>query len=420
MLINPPHWMNSGIWNCQNAGLGLASIASFLQEVGWDVTIHEMEVMRFDWEAVTNAIHKRIPDIVGITGTSLGRDSILRTAKIAKKAIRGCKVIVGGAHASALPEDLRVVKEIDLVITGQADHKALACLFKNNTGIWRMDGNRYEIDMNKLPMPAYDIIDPPIGSRYYRGNDPIMARPETVIMWSRGCPHHCIFCSKAVHGRYFPFLKNPQKVCDEIEYLQDKFGIKTFFVYDDELIGLSKKHNEWMESICQEIIDRGIVANFKGQGRCSKRFVNDKTLSMMREAGFKAMMMGCESGSLKVLKAMRKGTTPDDIRFTLPKLMDNGIDVFGFWMIGNVEETEEDAMKTYELVSEMLPYMKEKQVTILNPLPASYLWDMAIEKGWLKYDETIWSRMHQKTPMLEMPWMTHEQIVKWRDILVSL
>ena len=98
------------------------------------------------------------------------------------------------------------------------------------------------------------------------------------------------------------------------------------------------------------------------------------------------MMMGCESGSLKVLKAMRKGTTPDDIRFTLPKLMDNGIDVFGFWMIGNVEETEEDAMKTYELMSEMLPYMKQKQVTILNPLPASYLWDMAIEKGWLKYD----------------------------------
>jgi len=412
--------MNSGIWNCQNAGLGLPSIAPFLQEAGYEVTVHDMEVMRFNWELVSRSILNREPDIVGIGGTSLARDSIIQTARVVKEINPKIRVIVGGAHASAIPEDLlnNCNGNIDLVIKGQADVPTLANDFIDSH-IKFLEISPI-IDMNKLPMPAYDIIDPPIGSRYYKGNDPIMQRPETVVMWSRGCPHHCIFCSKAVHGRYYPLLKNPQKICDELEYLQDNYGIKTFFVYDDELMGLSKKHNEWMESVCKEIIDRGIKANLKGQGRCSTRFVNDKTLSMMREAGFKAMMMGCESGSLKVLKAMRKGTTPDDIRFTLPKLAEHGIDVYGFWIIGNVEETEEDAMKTYELMSEMLPYMKQKQVTILNPLPASYLWDMAIEKGWMKYDETIWSKMHQKEPILEMPWMTHEQIVKWRDILVGL
>ena len=238
-------------------------------------------------------------------------------------------------------------------------------------------------------------------------------------------------CSKAAIGKGPTRRRGRESIVKELNYLNDRFKINSIFVYDDELIGMSESQNEWLYNVAHEINETSrLDIHFKGQGRCSEKFISRGVLAEMKLAGFFAMMMGCESGSENVKKRIKKGTSNDDIRITLTALNDIGLDVYGFWMVGMPEETPEEASKTEELIYEMAPLMKWLQVTVFSPLPGSELWDEALDMGWLCGDtEGIEERCNhalesmstnfQTMPLLDMPWMSKESILKWQRKLFS-
>jgi radical SAM superfamily enzyme YgiQ (UPF0313 family) len=219
--------------------------------------------------------------------------------------------------------------------------------------------------------------------------------------------------------RKYPRLRSPENIVKELQMLTDKYGINSVFVYDDELIGVGDKHNEWLIDVSTEIYGSDMdFIHFKGQGRCSEKFINDKVCKNLADAGFFAMMMGCESGSDEVKRAVKKGTTNEDIKHTLKLLHDNGIKVYGFWMIGLPTETREEAKKTEKLIEEMTPYMDWIQISVFSPLPGSDFWDTAIENGYMKNFSAVAN--FQQFPMLDMPWMTPDEIMKWKKKLFSV
>jgi radical SAM superfamily enzyme YgiQ (UPF0313 family) len=228
-----------------------------------------------------------------------------------------------------------------------------------------------------------------------------------------------------------PRLRNPEKIADELKYLKEKFDINSIFVYDDELIGMSENSNKWLIDICNEIGIRDIHHGmwFKGQGRCSEKYINEDVLDHMRGIGFFAMMMGCESGSEEVKKIIKKGTSNEDIRYTLNTLS-KWVDIYGFWMIGMPGETSAEARKTEELIYELAPRMKWIQVTIFSPLPGSDFWDEALDNGWLNghiigseerfvFSIENVSKNFQMNAVLDMPWMNNNDIKKWQTKLYS-
>ena len=407
LLVNPPMWQFIGGRLNFNPNLGLLYIASILRE-NHEVKIVDFEALGYTLQQSLVYIKSFNPDVVGITGTTYAFPSMQWIGRRVKPL--GIKVMVGGPHATAKPEETLRRTHADLLIKYEAEEVIEESLDK--TGI--IEGKR--TDVKKLPLPAWDLLEPPIYSKNYVGNAPRYTQPESIIMWSRGCPHRCKFCANPVFRHQPTRFRKPESIIDELKIMHEKYRINSFFVYDDELIGQSPKQNKWLIEVCQEIIDSGLKIEMKCQGRCSP-FVTPELIKIMKEAGFKAVMLGCESGSQKVLNAIQKGTTPEWIEQTVKIIHDEGIDVWGFWMVQNLEETPEEARKTEELIKKVKSYMKFRQVTIATPWPGSDLYEIATKNNWI-FDTNL-SHWIASQPVMNTPWMSANEAVYWRNRLLN-
>jgi radical SAM superfamily enzyme YgiQ (UPF0313 family) len=415
LLINTPIWKETGFQSNYNPGMGLLYIGAVLREKGCEVRIIDAEAMKWWTEDILSEISIWNPSHIGISCLSNGFDIAISLVLNIKLKYPNIWVCLGGVGPSCEPERAFHESGADSICVGEGE------LIVDK--VFSEKGIHYGIspeDLDALPMPAYDLMEPTIGGPKWMGNLP---RPEingpikeTVVMWSRGCPHACTFCSKATIPRKYPRLRSPKNIVKELQMLRDKFGINSVFVYDDELIGMGDKHNEWLIDVLTEIYGSDMDSvYFKGQGRCSEKFINDKVCKNLVDAGFFAMMMGCESGSDEVKRAIKKGTTNEDIRHTLKLLRDNGVKVYGFWMIGIPTETRDEAKKTEKLIEELSPYMDWIQITIFSPLPGSDFWKTAIDNGYLKDYRA--AANFQTDSVLDMPWMTKDEILKWQHKL---
>lgn len=437
LLLQPPVWKTSGFKNPSNTGLGLLYIGAVLRKAGHEVRIIDTQAACMWYEDIMKVIEEWKPTHIGI-GTMISniKSGIILSGMIKEKH-PDIWITFGGAGVSCFPDYTFKKSKCDSVVVGEGELVAERAF--NERGI--IQGIQPE-NLDNLPNPAFDLLEPMVGSDLWPGQPPrpypfSMKMNEVSLMWSRGCPHTCIFCSKASVKRGPTRMRSPKNIIDEIEYLHTKFGVNSFTLVDDELMGMSEAHNKWITSVLEEIKKwnyeggRKIPkAFFKGLGRCSKKWVTEEIVRAFKEAGFYHMSMGCESGSDRIKKVIKKNLTNEDILSTLPLIHNAGITMETFWMIGIIEETEDDARATARLVAKVSKYSEIFQCLPFTAFPGSELFDMAIENGWLlpgvkpeDRDEAIIDamdgRMGDQT-LLVMPWMSPPLIKLWQDKLYHL
>jgi len=313
---------------------------------------------------------------------------------------------------SVYPEKALKETRADCAVSGEGEYAVEEALKYHGVIV-----NQTRTDVDTLLRPAWDLLYPTINSGIFRGNAPLYDLPETAVQWERGCPHGCYFCSHPVHGNKPTWMREPESIVEEVVHLKDVWGIKTCFVYDDEMIGLSGRQRMWLLSVLDLLRKTGVKMTFKTQGRCNVELVDKELLQEMKKAGFKALMLGCESGSPKVLRANHKGTTVDDIRHTLRLCHEVGIETYTFWMVGNIEETDEDAMLTEALLKELKPYITFKQVTICTPWAGSVTHKRAYEEGWVFENDL--SQFLANKPVMNTPWISAQEQLIWQRRLVQ-
>src|SRR3990172_12487158 len=110
LLIAPPWWDVYGKVNIKKVPwgsppTGLACIASYLEKHGKSVRLLDSTFCQGGWDEVINIIKEENADFVGITSTTPEIINAQKVAKIVKENNPAAKVVLGGIHASALPED---------------------------------------------------------------------------------------------------------------------------------------------------------------------------------------------------------------------------------------------------------------------------------------------------------------------------
>ena len=409
LLLNPPVWCFAGVQLNFNPGLGLPMLAAMLKG-RYEVAVMDFEALRFDIPQTFEVIKQNKPDIIGITATSVGFPGMVRISRMVKSKL-GTKVLIGGCHVSVDPEEALKITGADVAVVGEGE-SVIDLAIEKGYGVIR---NRVLEDFAKLPWPARETMIPSI-EKGYIGNAPRYAMPETSVSWTRGCPHHCAFCSHAVFGNRPMKFRDPEDIVKELIHLKYARGINSIFVYDDELIGLSKAQAQWLEEVLDKIIHANLDLTFKTQVRCNKEVIKRHTVEKMKEAGFKGLMIGCESGSQKVLDANNKGTTPEDIEYTVKLIHDVGIETFTFWMVGNLEETPEETEKTADLIRKLKPHITHKQVTICTPWAGSKIHKLAVEGNWILNNDP--TQFLADRPQMKTPWMTPEEMEEGRNKLL--
>jgi anaerobic magnesium-protoporphyrin IX monomethyl ester cyclase len=232
-------------------------------------------------------------------------------------------------------------------------------------------------DLDKLPMPAWDLIDMnayrAIWMKYHGYFSLNMAT-------TRGCPYKCNWCAKPIYGNRYN-TRSPEHVINEIAFLLARYKPDHFWMCDD-IFGLKPG---WVQEFKQLVEEKKLSFKFKIQSRVDL-LLGERMVDSLASCGAETIWVGAESGSQKILDAMDKGTTVDQIQKATQLLKNRGIKVGYFLQFGYLGETKEDIEATVKMVLDSLP--DEIGISVSYPLPGTKFHEKV--KGMLK-EKTNWT-----------------------------
>jgi anaerobic magnesium-protoporphyrin IX monomethyl ester cyclase len=215
-------------------------------------------------------------------------------------------------------------------------------------------------DLDSLPSPAWELIDIEPYRKIWRANHGYFSLN---IATTRGCPFKCNWCAKPIYGNRYN-SHSPENVVNEIESLLKYYQPDHFWMCDD-IFGLKPG---WVNQFGNELKKRNLKIKYKIQSRADL-LVQEDTVEALAASGAKSVWLGAESGSQKILDAMDKGTTLDQIEKATQLLKRKQIKVGFFLQFGYLEETIEDINATLKMVLNLMP--DEIGISVSYPLPGT-------------------------------------------------
>ncbi len=392
MLVQPAFGASEGCFT----PVGLAIVASILREAGHSVAIIDARLEALTPEQAARRILEAEPRVVGFSSMTVMFPWVSGTASLIKEASAATRIIIGGSHFTALPEEsLREAPAIDAGVHGEGERvivPLVRAMLDGGSGLEEIPGVAYQKDgelrvndrppliedLSALPMPAYDIL--PMGKYVTR-----RGRRQALMLTSRGCPGRCKFCYRLMFGRRVR-RREVEHVLDEMELLEKRYGVQEISFEDDNFT-TSKR---WIRSFCEGVRRR----NLRTKWSCWTRVdgVNEELLSTMKQSGCTLIRLGVESGSQEILDRSEKGTTVEQTVAAFRLAREAGIRTWGFFMIGNIGETAETVAATIRLAKRLSPDIF--QFAMAMPYPGTELRQWAEERGyvaatgWEDYCET--------------------------------
>ncbi|MBI5195879.1 MAG: radical SAM protein [Nitrospirae bacterium] len=326
------------------------------------------------------------PAYVCLTGTTAIYFHVLEIARFIRKKQPGARILIGGPHASSTVEDTLNNNCFDYLFIGEAeisfrqflnginpeDIEGLA--FKKNDGSLHIrPSTGFLKDLDKFPFPEYSLYDL---SNYYLPNMHARQNPVLWIETSRGCPFDCMICNKVVHGQTFR-PKSSVRVLNEIEFYY-KMGVREFLIADDGFTSNMKR----AEEICDGLISRNLSVTWACINGIRVDRVTPGLLVKMRKAGCYRLSFGMESGNQSVLDNLGKKITLSQIESAVKMAKKAGLEVFGYFMFGFLDDTE-DTMQDTVRFARSLP-LDFAKASLIMPFPGSPLHNKYRELGLLK------------------------------------
>lgn len=395
--------------------LGIAYIASFIRNKGHSVKLVDVKLFGDAWkENIIGIIKNEKPSFVGISCVTPAMPDALRIAETVKSVDKNIKVILGGPHPSALPEECISYDNVDLVCFGEGEFTFLELLegkeFGGIKGLCYKDGGKIKInpprelisDLDSLPWPAYDLL--PV----HNYGNPFLGK-SIIMVTGRGCPYNCLFCSSKTINKQRYRLRSIKNVIEEIEYLYNNHGIRGFLFADDTFTLIPKRTEEF----CNEIIKRGLKISWGCDTRVDA--VTPELAKLMKKSGCNLVKFGIESGDEKILKVIRKGITLDQVRRAVKIVKSAGIKAHGFFIIGHPYDTEDSIRKTIDF-AKSLP-LDYAQFSVLTPYPGTDVLDMAKKNEGIELLSHDWGKFRRyDKPIIRLDKLSPEQLERFHGI----
>ncbi len=376
--------------------LGTLYAASATRNAGYSVALFD-SMLAMSEEEIVPHLHKHKPKVVVIYDDDFNyltkmcltrmREAAFKMAEIAKR--EGCIVIVHGSDSVDHLQEY-FAHAADFVICGEGEQtlvETLAHILRKDEVKESINGLAYMRDgdvqhnaersavkdLDTIPFPAWDLVDI---ERYRSAWMKRHGYFSVNMVTTRGCPYHCNWCAKPVYGQVYN-SRSPHNVVEEMKWL--KQAVKPDHIwFCDDIFGLKPG---WVVTFSEEVVKENAIIPFKCLARVDL-LLKENAIENLRKAGCKTVWAGAESGSQKILDAMDKGTTVEQIYEASRKLKQAGIRVGFFLQYGYPGETREDIDLTLKMVKDCLP--DEIGISVSYPLPGT------------KFFENVKAQMHDK------------------------
>ena len=387
--------------------LNIAILAAVLNEADHEARAEDLDAGPITPNQLGEIFSKMIdiPDVVGFTSLSVSARGAKDCIHAIRKAGYTGMIVVGGVHPTIKPYEA-LEWGADLVVTGECEGNIVELLEGGFVGIY--EGKPMPI--NEIPSPNWDLYTPGIN---YPGQYRMLENKAASAMWSRGCPHKCIFCGSLVFNGQKTRYRSPEIVEREMRDIRDR-GIKNVYVYDDEIIGVPQPDN-WMREIADRIAP--LKMKWIAQGRCSEKYATKEIFDDMYRSGCRMISWGIESFSENMQKNMKKNLTENDIWHTLQLSHEAGIKNNVYTILGGYKETVQDLAITAQALKKgsKKGWINYHQTFLCKPMPGTELEAIAEKESWeMNKDYFVgWTEV----PEQGTPWLTKAEILKWKNII---
>ncbi len=365
--------------------LSLLYVAGCLEQHGVQVQFIDVNAENLTFEETVARLQAFGPDYVGYTITTYLFYQTLSWVKAIREVV-DVPTIVGGVHMGMYPVESMSHTCLDYGVTGEAEatlpHLLNALTKKQDLDglkglVWRKDG---EVVYNGNAPTLANISDAAWPARHLQDNSLYYSfiskyKNFSCLMTSRGCPYRCIFCEQG--GLKFR-PRTPKDVVDEMEQAFNENGVREFDFFDSAFTIQKQRVIE----ISQEIVRRKLEVVWAARTRVD--CISTEMLQWMARAGCARIYYGLESGNREVLRTLLKAADLEQAKQTVADTKAAGIDVFGYFMVGNPGETPSTVRQTIRYALDLdLDYAQFSKVT---PMPGTELYAMYLEQ----YGEDYW------------------------------
>ena len=365
--------------------LGTLYAASVARQAGYSVALFDamLAESEAEWQVALAQHRPRTAIIYEDSFNYLSKMCLLAMREAAFKMIAmakeaGCTVILCGSdatdHAASylqagadfvlLGEGEETMMDLLGVLDGRFStpySQILGLAYKEGEQICQNPRRPVLTGIDDLPYPAWDLVDVEKYRRIWLENHGTYSMN---MVTTRGCPYHCNWCAKPIWGQRYN-ARSPHSVAAEMRWLQDTFRPDHIWFADD-IMGLKPG---WWPEFAKEVAAQGVNLPFKCLSRADLIVRQANNVAALKQAGCDIIWLGAESGSQKILDAMEKGTTVQQIRQAAAQLQAAGIKVGFFLQFGYPGETRADIEKTLQLVRDCLP--DDIGMSVSYPLPGT-------------------------------------------------
>ncbi len=384
--------------------LGLLTFAAYMTET-WDFELLDFNVHKYEISYLIEKINES--DAVFVSAMSIQKPSLVTLLEATSGSTRAPWVL-GGPLASTYRDQImnpeaysdKVLHDgLDIVVWGEAAEWIEAVqneleahpvhssseprLFippqvmetKPGAQKYLLDRNIFK-PLEGVPIPRWDLID-------------IKDYWSMMIQTTAGCPFRCKFCDIIMFNGGFSRPKNRINVVRELEEIYALGHRGSVFTVDDNFIGNIAAISEILDDIIEfqrrhdypfDLFTQASVDIGKPQ--------NEHIIEKMQKAGFSAVFMGIENPNPEALKAMnKKQNNLVDLKETVKRIQQYGIEVFAGFIFGSDEDTKESADGIIEFVKQT--DIVTAMTGMLTPLPHTVLYDELEREGRLMKSEFV-------------------------------
>jgi anaerobic magnesium-protoporphyrin IX monomethyl ester cyclase len=362
---------------------GLASLSASLKAAGHAVDLVDLRALR-GWRQLRAEVRRRSSDVWGVSIMSPDLDIARRSIDLIRREKSEAVIVAGGVHPTVAPDSLIDNPAIDYLVQGEGEiafPALLASLARGETSPRLIRGQPPDLDA--LPFVDRELFDvrAELDHSFYPGVLGLEP-PLVTIVSGRGCRYNCSFCQPAEQTLFGPVVRRRSvgSVIAELRELRARYAFRSLMIHDDCLL----EDPAWVVEFARTYRAEPFGQPFYCQGRADLICRHEDALALLVEAGLRAISVGFESGSDRVLRLLRKGATVEQNRQAAQICHRLGLRIFGNYMLGLPTETPDEMFDTARLVRELGAAFSN--VSLYAPSPGSDLYDWCRQQGLLAED----------------------------------
>ena len=339
--------------------LGILYLCSHLRQKGFAVEVFDSTFSTY--QDLLFLLEHTPPSVLGIYANLMTRSTVVPIIKAAKE--NGWRIVVGG------PEPGSYVREYldagaDVVVIGEGEltlEELLPALRADSSlALQQVNGIAFRLPDGKIhvtavraqisnidlqPWPARETIDIDQYIRTWRAHH---GQGSVSLITARGCAYRCRWCSHQVFGKTHRRRK-PASVASELEWLLGRYAPDMAWFADD----VFTIHHGWLAEYAALVKDRSLLLPFECITRADR--LNEKVADTLAQLRCFRVWIGSESGSQRILDAMERGVTVEQVQHAMDLCKSRGIQTGMFLMWGYPGEDLSDILATVEHVKSSDP-----------------------------------------------------------------